>query len=821
MSSDRALPRGTVTFLFTDIEGSTRLLEELRNVYADALAEHRRALREAFTAKGGVEVDTQGDAFFFAFERAKDAIAAAADAQLALAEGPIQVRIGIHTGEPIVNDEGYVGIDVHRAARIADAGHGGQVLLSGTTHDLLESSVELRDLGEHRLKDLSRPLRLYQLGGRDFPPLRTLDQVDLPVQLTPLIGRSRELQEAGALLREHRQLTLVGPGGCGKTRMALQLAAEHARDFEHGVFWVPLETLRDSELIQPTIARAVGAKGDLADHLRSKQVLLLLDNFEHVVEGSPRLAELLRAAPRVKVLVTSRSALRLSGEQEYPVPPLVEEDAVALFVERASSFDPAFERDDSVAEICRRLDGLPLAVELAAARVKALEPSAILARLEQRLDLLTGGPRDAPEHQRTLRATIEWSHDLLDASEQGLFAQLSVFAGGWLLEAAEEVCGTDLETLGRLIDKSLVRRESGRFRMLETVREYALERLEESGHGESMRERHASHFLALAETGGSTPVGGGEVETMEALEHEHDNFRASFAWLHAGGNVEAQLRLGVALGNYARVRGYAVEVLSWLEQALAGDKGEGPAELRLQALFWASNLAQRQGLERSAALAEECVALARSLDDDRLLGLPLTRLGNALTETDPQRARNALIESRSLHEKHGDRIGVAWATHSLGLNALTRGDDQEALLFLEESVKMFRECGSEGMIANALCDLGFVELRLRPERARAALTESLRLSMKVGWKEAAANCLVGMAGAARGDPELRTRLLGAASAASESAGIAIEPYGLAVQERAMAEARADLGEEAFAKAWEQGAQMELDEAVSLALAPAD
>lgn len=281
MSSDRALPRGTVTFLFTDIEGSTRLLEELRNVYADALAEHRRALREAFIAKGGVEVDTQGDAFFFAFERAKDAIAAAADAQLALAEGPIQVRIGIHTGEPIVNDEGYVGIDVHRAARIADAGHGGQVLLSGTTHDLLESSVELRDLAEHRLKDLSRPLRLYQLGGRDFPPLRTLDQVDLPVQLTPLIGRSRELQEAGALLREHRQLTLVGPGGCGKTRMALQLAAEHAREFEHGVFWVPLETLRDSELIQPTIARAVGAKGDLADHLRSKQVLLLLDNFEH------------------------------------------------------------------------------------------------------------------------------------------------------------------------------------------------------------------------------------------------------------------------------------------------------------------------------------------------------------------------------------------------------------------------------------------------------------------------------------------------------------------------------------------------------------
>src|SRR5262245_35472607 len=488
----RELPSGTVTFLFSDIEGSTRLLRELGAAYAKALATHRGVFRTAFAERGGVEVDTQGDAFFAAFARASDAVAAAAAIQRRLASGPIRVRIGVHTGEPQITDEGYVGLDVHRGARVCAAGHGGQVLLSQTTRELVD--VEVTDLGEHRLKDLLKQQRLDQLGAEPFPALKTLDSTNLPVQATPLIGRERELSEAGALLREKRLVTVVGPPGAGKTRLALQLAAEAADEFDH-VWWVGLQEIRDAELVEPMIVQTVGAKADLAGYLRDRSALLLLDNVEQLLDYAPRLAELLAASSGLKVLTTSREPLRLTLEQQYPVPPLPERDAASLFSERARAVRPDFAANGAVSEICRRLDGLPLAIELAAGLVKLLPPDALLERLEQRLGLLTGGARDLPERQKTLRATIEWSYELLEPREQDLMARLSVFSGGWSLEAAEAVCGAELGTLAALVDKSLVHERGGRFSMLETIREYGREHLT---HAEGPG-RHAAYFLALAE----------------------------------------------------------------------------------------------------------------------------------------------------------------------------------------------------------------------------------------------------------------------------------------------------------------------------------
>src|SRR5262245_53111948 len=490
------LPSGTVTLLFSDIEGSTNLLRELGDGYAEALAEHHDAFRTAFAEHDGVEVDTQGDAFFAAFARASEAVAAAAEIQSRLSSGPIRVRMGLHTGEPRITDEGYMGMDVHRGARVCAAGHGGQVLLSQTTRELVD--VEVTDLGQHRLKDLLEPQRLYQLGAEEFPPLKTLDSTNLPVQATPLVGRERELAEAGALLREQRFLTVVGPPGSGKTRLALQLAADAADDFEH-VWWVGLQEVHDPDLVEPTIATTVGARADLGSYLRERKALLLVDNVEQVLDCAPLLGELVAGASGLKLLATSREPLHLTVEQQYPVPPLPAADAMALFHERARAVRPDFAANGAVTEICRRLDGLPLAIELAAARVKVLAPDALLDRLEQRLPLLTGGARDLPERQRTLRATIEWSYDLLEAREQDLLAGLSVFAGGWTLEAAEAVCDCDLDTLGSLIDKSLVRELKSRFSMLETIREYARERLVEQDPAEEIRRRHAAYFLTAAE----------------------------------------------------------------------------------------------------------------------------------------------------------------------------------------------------------------------------------------------------------------------------------------------------------------------------------
>src|SRR5687768_14825182 len=576
------LPSGTVTFLFTDVEGSTRLLHALgAEGYADALATHRRILRETCSRHNGVEVDTQGDAFFIAFPTAPGALAAAAEAREALSSGPIKVRMGLHTGTPHLTDEGYVGPDVHRAARIAAAGHGGQILVSSATAQLVDA--ELSDLGDHRLKDLTAPERIFQLGAEEHPPLKTLHQTNLPVPATPFLGRDTELDEIGALLARDgvRLVTLTGPGGTGKTRLALQAAANVADAFPGGVWWVPLAALRDPALVLESASAALGATGDLAEHIGDKRLLLLLDNFEHLTAAAAHLAPLLAKCPNLTLLVTSREPLHLGGEHEYAVDPLQRTEAVELFLTRALAVRRDFAANGEVALICERLDHLPLAIELAAARVKMLSPKALLQRLEQRLPLLAGGTRDAPERQRTLRATIEWSHELLSPDEQRLFARLAVFRGGCTLEAAEAVVDADLDTLQSLVDKSLVRvRDSGRFWMLETIREFAVERLEASGEADEISRRHAEFFLEIAEEL-QPRVMKDDADALDQLTEDHDNLRAALDRLEAEGDAERLQRLGGSVWRFWYLRSHLTEGKRRLDAAMAAGGDATPALARV------------------------------------------------------------------------------------------------------------------------------------------------------------------------------------------------------------------------------------------------
>jgi predicted ATPase/DNA-binding SARP family transcriptional activator len=704
-------PTGTVSFLFTDIEGSTRLLHELGAQYADALEAHRRLLRTAFAGHRGHEVDTQGDAFFIAFASATDAVACAVEAQRALArhswpeDKELRVRMGLHTCEARPTSEGYVGIGVHRAARICAAGHGGQVLLSQTTRELLVEEpvedVDLRDLGPHRLKDLTQPERIFQVVaaelGQEFPPLDTLDArpTNLPTQPTALVGRERELGEARErLLREDiRLLTFTGPGGTGKTRLALQVAAEVVEQFPAGTFFVGLAPIADPELVVPAIARALSVRESagrsvaetLEDYLRERKLLLLIDNFEHVVTGAPAVADLLAAAPWLKVLATSREPLHLAGERVYAVPPLdlppdvsvdalAANEAVALFVERAQAIRPDFELRETnalaVAEICRRLDGLPLAIELAAARIVLFPPAALLARLDARLKLLTAGARDQPPRHQTLRAALDWSHDLLSEQRKALFARLAVFAGGWTLEAAEAICDGDLDVvdgLASLLDKSLVHlegtEEEPRFAMLETIREYGLERLDESGEAADVRRRHAEHFLAFAQTARGYARGPDEFEWLERTQLELDNIRAALGWAIESSDGELGLALAEALEPFWYRRVQLREGLSWLEPLLELAPDAPPAL-------------------RGAALA--------------VAGRLASELGSA------DRARPWYEESLPLVRAAGDRVQEAWALHGLGVVAALEGDRTRARGLLEQSFELFLELGQHAPAAGRL-----------------------------------------------------------------------------------------------------------------------
>jgi predicted ATPase/class 3 adenylate cyclase len=733
----RQLPGGTVTLLFTDIEGSTRLLHEFGPEYANVLAEHRRVLRTAFSQHGGIEVDTQGDAFFVAFPRATDAVLAAAEAREALVAGPVRVRIGIHTGEPVVTDEGYVGVDVHRAARIMGAGHGGQILLSESTRQLLDTTAELCDLGHHRLKDLTAPQRLYQLGDGDFPPLKTLYRANLPIQPTPLVGRERELEEAGALVRSHRLLTLTGPGGSGKTRLALQLAAEAVEQFPDGVYWVPLQALRDPALVERAIAASVGADNGLVDHVGNKQLLLLLDNFEQVVEAAPTVSSLLTSTPSAKILVTSREPLHVESEQRYPVDPLPEDDAEVLFAERAQAVARGFAPTAAVGEICRRLDGLPLAIELAAARVALLDPDELLARLDRRLPLLSSRSRDAPARQQTLRATIEWSYELLEPSEQELFRNLAVFRGSFSLEAAEAVCDADLDRLESLVVKSLVRRwGSGRLGMLDTIREYAAELLDAAPDAAELGRRHAEHFLSVAEAAnlnaGMLRPGGQRVDiAMTELE----NFRGALAWTLRSESIALGLEIATALEQLWTLDD-PNEGMRWFERLFdrpgAGSVSPG---LRAHALRAYGSSTDIAGHDVAAVdLYRRSLDLFEQLRDEHGRAVLLHRLGiQAMRRGELERARELVQTSQDIHERRDDGWGQAQTTGTLGAISRDEGDERTALDLVRESAALSSQAGvpwwESGALAELAClslNLGLLEEGETHARESLALADELR-----------------------------------------------------------------------------------------------
>jgi predicted ATPase/class 3 adenylate cyclase len=707
------LPKGTVTFLFTDVAGSTRLLAEFgADAYAAALAEHRRVIRQACASEDGVEVDTQGDAFFFAFPTAPGALTAASSFIQALASGPIQVRVGLHTATPLLTDEGYVGPDVHRAARIADAGHGGQVLVSASTA-VLVGADGLRDLGEHRFRDLSAPERIHQLGDGNFPQLKTLYRTNLPVPATAFLGREAELARVVEFLTAHGQrlLTLTGPGGTGKTRLALQAAAASADHFPDGVWWVPLAPLRDAALLTSAVAEALSIKerpdhhleDDVAAELSAKAALLVLDNAEHLLPDAADVVADLVSSTSATWLVTSRERLQVHAEQVFPVPTLSDSDGVELFVSRARALDPSFESTGSVAELCGRLDNLPLALELAAARTGLFSPRQLLERLSRRLDLLKG-PRDADPRQQTLRATIEWSYELLTSVEQRLFRSLSCFAGGCTYEAAEEVCGADPECLQSLLDKNLLRRRDSRpgprYWMLETIREYAADRLEDAGEAEAVRHRHATWCCALVERRmglvDDHRRGLDVEEDFERVRDERDNIQAALGLAWRTGEDELALRLGSACIRFWGERALFRDAKAWLEAA----------ETKLPA---ASAPVQLQALKVAGLIA-------------------------FYVDADSAEADRYWTQALALAEQLGEPAEAAWVESQRARVVWKRGDLEQALVLREAALAAAKATGRQVAVADELHMIGEVLRDLgRFDEATDALLRAREIAREIGY----------------------------------------------------------------------------------------
>jgi len=883
MSEGRALPAGTLTFLFTDIEGSTKLLNELgTDRFHEVLAVHTRTLREAFK-DGGVEVRIEGDALFVVFPIAAKAVRAAGAAQRALAAAAfphgavIRVRMGMHTGEgvPASAEAGadYVGIDVHRAARVAAAANGGQVLATEATATLarpeLADGISLRDLGEFHLKDLPQPEHLYQLViegfPADFPPVRSLDrtQTRLPPQPTTFVGREREIAEGQRLLERARLVTLTGPGGTGKTRLSIRIAEESAHEFSDGTFFVPLAPISDPELVPSTIAHALGvqvggAETPLArvlEHVRDKHMLLVLDNFEQILPAATVVRDLLGASGSLKVIASSRAPLRIGGEQEFPVPPLelpdperlpalevlAQSDAVRLFVERAMAVRPDFrvtaENAAAIAEIVYRLDGLPLAIELAAARIKVLTPQAILPKLRQGLDVLASTARDLPDRQRTLRGAIQWSWDLLDPGERHLFARLGIFVGGAMFAQVETVCcqgtelGTDvLDLITGLVDHSLVRQSEvdgePRFRMHLTIRDFAVERLEESGERDEIARRHASAYLALAEEAQPHLQGPEQKRWLERLDLEHDNLRAALEWSIAGQHAAERCRLVYALWRFWQARGHLEEGSQIAERVLALPLDGVPplAVMRAQEaagglFYWRGNFARAEiAYTKAIELADRHGGDAEQANAaynlSFIYGIP---------RTDVPRAIHLLGIARDKWNAVGDRAGAARASWALGAQLYMGRPGtvpverlEQALGAISEALGVHRQMTNRFDLAWDLHLFGMVKLRLG--RFDEAMT---------AWREAAsifgeAKDLSGLAliasntaalASAKGNPERQAILVGFADALATRAGTGLLPN-LRVQDgRALPE---DIPQE-LQPALERGRAMDLESGLAYAL----
>jgi predicted ATPase len=810
------LPSGTLTLLFTDIEGSTRLIEELgEGSYVEALGEHRRVLRNAFGAHGGIEVDTQGDAFLYAFVDPGEALAAATEGQHALETAPVKVRMGLHTGAVRLTGEGYAGRELHRAARIAASGHGGQVVVSAATRALVNG--ELTELGEHRLKDFAEPVALFQLGRERFPPLKTISNTNLPRPASSFVGRAREREELVGLLGDGtRIVTLSGPGGSGKTRLAVEVASEVVPAFKAGVFWVGLAPLRDPALVTETIAQTLGAKDGLAEHIGERELLLLFDNFEQVVEAAPVLSQLLEACPNLRLLVTSRELLRIRGEVEYPVPPLAEPEGVELFCERSR-----VEPDETIGELCRRLDDLPLAVELAAARTRVLTPAQILDRLSQRLDLLKGG-RDADPRQQTLRATIEWSHDLLTGDEKRLFASLAVFAGGCTLDSAEEVCNAELDVLQSLVDKSLLRHTADRFWMLEMIREFAAERLEAAGGSSEVRAAHAEFFASLTEHADPhIQHGADQQEWADRIATEYDNIRSAVEFGLAEA-PEIALRIVGSIAFFVWLHGGFAEARAWVDEALTAG-ADASLLWKGRALVCGAVVAERQGdVEAATRYANEAFAVASAAGDGFGIASALRERAKAATMAGERTRARAIYEELSeLAEEDSD---LAWlgaiALNNLGSLALNDGDWARAIELCGRSSEIRRGLGNLWGAALCLVNVALAqrEAGLLDDAARS-LHQALEDSLAVDARMVVLGCfeVAPMLAADWKRPQEAATLLGASAQLREELDTAVEDYEHDLLERVEGETRALLGDQDFAQAFEHGRSLLLEDAAALAL----
>ncbi len=906
-----APPTGTVTFLFTDMEGSTRLWELYPDAMPLALARHDALLRYTFENLDGCVFKTMGDAFCTAFGDVTQALEATIAAQFALqnedwqksglpSQEKLRVRMALHTGTAQQRNSDYFGPTVNRVSRLIGAAQGGQILLSGATHglvcDFLPPGVELRDMGQRRLKDLPRPEQIFQVVvpglQAEFPPLRTLDDrpSNLPAWATSFVGREREISAVRSLLRrsEVRLVTMTGPGGTGKTRLSVRVAADLLDEFEDGVLFVALASVNTAPLMISILAQILEVKEtpgqplleSLKSWLHTKQILLVLDNFEQMVAAAPLLTELLQVAPRLKILVSSREVLNLYGEFEFDVPPLALPDlqsspsleklltneAISLFGQRAQAVKPDFKlmaaNIETIAQICAKLDGLPLAIELAAVRSKQFTPNEMLVQLNSKLggslELLAVGPRDLPARQRTLRGAIDWSYQLLDEDEKQLFERLAVFVGGWSATAADVVChavstspsntlpGSHWAQLWigmtSLADKSLIRQVEHQatintneaslssngfqsFMMLQTIREFALEKLVMRGEKELIERQHARFYVELAETAEPELRGPQQLEWMNRLEAEHDNLRAALNWLinnDTAPDIEAALRLAGSLRWFWQMHNYLSEGRQWLETVLVKDSNHLSISARAKAFNSAGVLASKQAdYQRANDLLRQSLKLQRLLKDERGVANTLINLGNvAVMRGDYEQAQSFFTECLIIQRQLEDKRGIADTLGNLGVVALYQGNYAEAQPFFKEGLNLQRDLQNKSNIAGALLNLGCVMLyQGEYEQGATFFRESLELFRELGNKLHLAEALEGMAGifGAQMQAEGAAQLFGAAEGLRESVGAPLSPSDQLFYEPLLDMTRKLLGDEPFKTAWKTGRDLSAEQALTLAL----